>query len=191
MTFLLATTALCNGIEENLELLISPSEISSKIQEAAEQINVEYSGKPLTVLITMKGALCVSADLIRAITIPCKVEYLGASSYGYNGMQGGELSIGSLNCLEIEGRDILLVDDIFETGNTMLKIMDKLENKKPNSIKTFLLLVKDVPRKTSYRPDYVLFDIQDRFVVGYGMDYKELYRGLPGVYAFIGDKAPF
>src|SRR5437868_7115648 len=90
LTILLAVKSLCHGIEDNLELLISPQEISVKIQEIAMQINREYADRPLTVLITMKGALCVSADLIRAIDIPCKVEYLSASSYGNNGMHAGE-----------------------------------------------------------------------------------------------------
>lgn len=191
VTAFLAVTSLCFGADDSMELLISQEEIAAKVKEAAVQINHDYADKNLTVLMVMKGAICVTSDLIRAIDLPFKLEYLKASSYGYNGMSNGELTIAGLENLEIEGRDILLVDDIFETGNTILGVMDKLAEKKPASIKTLMLLVKDVPRKTDYRPDYVLFDIQDRFVIGYGLDYKELYRGLPGIYAFINDKAPF
>ena len=157
----------------------------------AEQINRDYKEKPLTVLMVMKGAVCVTADLIRKIDTPFKLEYLKASSYGQNGMAAGKLSITGLDTLDIEDRDVLIVDDIFETGNTILGIIDQLRTKHPRSIKTFLLLVKNVPRNTTYRPDYVAFDIENRFVIGYGLDYKELYRGLPGIYAFINDIPPF
>ncbi|MBS0628325.1 MAG: hypoxanthine phosphoribosyltransferase, partial [Verrucomicrobia bacterium] len=78
-----------------------------------------------------------------------------------------------------------------ETGNTILGVCKQLEKKKPKSIKTLVLLVKDIPRKTDYLPDYVLFNIQDRFVIGYGLDYKEYYRGLPSIYAFVNDQPPF
>lgn len=191
LTAFTATCALCEGFEERLELLISPQEISAKIQEAAQEIDREYADKPLTVVMVMKGAVCVTADLIRALHIPFKLDYLKASSYGYNGTQAGELTIIGFDKLDITDRDILIVDDIFESGNTMLGIVEKLKTKQPSSIKTLTLLVKDIPRKTSYLPDYALFTIQDRFVVGYGLDYKEFYRGLPGIYAFINDTPPF
>jgi len=187
----LALASCCFAIEHTMELLISSEEIAAKINEAAEQINTDYQGKNLTVLMVMKGAICVTSDLIRKITIPFQLEYLKASSYGNNGMVGGELTILGLDRLQIEGRDILIVDDIYETGNTILGVIEKLKVKNPKSIKTFMLLVKDVPRKTIYRPDYVLFDIPNRFVIGYGLDYKEYYRGLPGIFAFIDDKPPF
>lgn len=174
-----------------MELLISPEEIEAKIEEAAQKINVEYKERPLTVVMVMKGALCVTTDLIRKLEIPFKLEYIRASSYGYNGTEAGQLTIDTLDQLEIEGRDVLLVDDIFDSGRTIAGIMEKLREKNPSSIKTLLLLVKDVPRQIDYRPDYVLFDIPNRFVIGYGLDYKELYRGLPGIYAFVGDQPPF
>ena len=139
----------------------------------------------------MKGAICVTADLIRNIEIPFKLDYVKASSYGANGTRSGELRIEGLDNLDIEGRDVLLVDDILETGKTILGVSEKLQKKNPRSLKTFLLVVKNIPRKTACRPDYVLFDIEDRFVVGYGLDYKEFYRGLPHIYAFPGDIPPF
>jgi hypoxanthine phosphoribosyltransferase len=188
----LLVTLYCYGVgTPNLDLLISSNEIQIKIKEAAQQVSKEYKDKELTILMLMKGAICVTADLIRNIDIPFKLEYLKASSYGQNGMKSGELSIEGLENLEIEGRDVLLVDDIFETGKTILGVIEKLQNKKPKTLKTLLLLVKDISRKTSYRPDYVLFDIEDRFVVGYGLDYKEFYRGLPGIYAFPDNTPPF
>ncbi len=106
-------------------------------------------------------------------------------------MKAGSLLLRGLEYLSIEGRDLLLVDDIFETGNTILGIIEQLQEKKPHSIKTALLLVKDVPRNSRYLPDYILFHIPNLFVIGYGLDYKEQYRGLPNISAFIDNKAPF
>jgi len=176
---------------QNLELLISKKEINARLTEVAAQVTRDYQGKELTVLLIMKGALCIGSDLIQKIDVPCKLECIRTSSYGYNGTSSGPFSIGNLSEKEIEGRDILIVDDILETGTTMLRVIDSIKEKNPSSVKTLLLLVKDVPRKIDYRPDYVLFDIPDRFVVGYGLDYKELCRGLPGIFAFIGDQPPF
>ncbi|MFC2049246.1 hypoxanthine phosphoribosyltransferase [Chlamydiota bacterium] len=179
------------GQGEELDLVLSSAEIAAKIHEAAVQVNCDYADKDLTVVMILKSAICVTADLIRHIDVPFKLEFLRANSYGYNGTKGGQLTIENLDQLEIEGRDVLLVDDIFETGNTILGVMAKLQERHPKSIKTLLLLVKDIPRKTTYRPDYVLFDIPDLFVIGYGLDYKEFYRGLPDIYAFPGNIPPF
>jgi hypoxanthine phosphoribosyltransferase len=188
---LLTITSLGFSKEEQMELLISSEEIDQKIVTISQRINEDYADKHLTILMVMKGAVCITSDLIRNLDVPFKLEYLKASSYGENGMVGGSLTLAGLDSLDIEGRDVLVIDDIYETGNTICQVMEMLKTKKPNSIKSFVLLLKDVPRKNTYRPDYVLFDIPNRFVIGYGLDYKEFYRGLPGIYAFIGDKAPF
>lgn len=176
---------------DGLDLIIAQDMISSKIQTVGEQISLDYQDKNLVIAVVMKGGICLTADLMRNIHIPFTLEYLKASSYGQNGMVQGDLFIDGIDNLNIEGRDVLLVDDIFETGKTLLGIIKQLEAKKPASIKTLTLLVKDIPRKTSYLPDYALFSIPDLFVIGYGLDYKELYRGLPAIYAFPGNKAPF
>lgn len=177
--------------ETHMELLISSDEIEQQVLAVSKQINEDYQDKHLSILMVMKGAVCVTSDLIRNLEVPFKLEYLKASSYGENGMVGGHLTIVGLDSLDIEGRDVLVVDDIYETGNTICQVIEKLKTKNPRSIKSLVLLLKDVPRKNQYIPDYVLFNIPNRFVIGYGLDYKELYRGLPGIYAFIGDKAPF
>lgn len=190
-SLLFAVSSACIGTECPMDLLISSQEISSRIKECSEQINKDYQNKNLTVVMVMKGAICVTADLIREIAVPFKLEFVRASSYGYNGTTGRDLTISGLDKLEIEGRDILIVDDIFETGNTMLGICKQVETKSPQSIKTLVLLSKNIERKTDYRPDYVLFEIPDRFVVGYGLDYKELFRGLPDICAFVDDTPPF
>lgn len=188
---LLSMTTFCFAVDDTMELLISSDEIAAKVSEVAAQINKDYEGKQLTLVMIMKGALCVTADLMRQINVPCDVEYVRASSYGQNGMKAGKLTITGLDNIDIAGKDLLVIDDIFETGSTMLQVVNQLNEKQPKSLKTLLLLVKDVPRKTDYCPDYVLFNIPDRFVIGYGLDYKELYRGLPSIYAFINDTPPF
>lgn len=186
--FLLTCTSLCAA--ENIELLIDSEEIAQKICETASVIDEEYCGEELTLVILMKGAICVTADLIRYLDTPCTIDYISTSSYGKNGMQRGQLSIEGLEKLDLEGKNVLVVDDIFDTGHTMKAVMDRLQEKKPKTLKSFVLLVKDVQRDIEYRPDYVLFDIPNRFVIGYGLDYKEYYRNLPGVYAFVNDTPP-
>lgn len=186
-----AISSACSGLECPMDVLITSEEIAGRIKECSELLNKEYQGKNLTVVMIMKGAICVTSDLIRSLEVPFKLECVQASSYGYNGTTGGNLSISHLDKLEIEGRDLLVVDDIFETGNTMLGICKELEKKHPKSIKTLVLLAKNIERKTVCRPDYVLFDIPNRFVIGYGLDYKELYRGLPDICAFVNDTPPF
>lgn len=190
LSYLFLTFAALCGANESMELLIGPEQIANRIEITAESINQDYSGKELTVIMVMKGALCVTADLIRHLDLPVTIEYLKASSYGKLGMQAGELKIVGLDILDLEGKDVLVVDDIFDTGNTMVSLLAKIQEKNPKTLKSLVLLVKDIARKTTYRPDYVLFDIPNRFVIGYGLDYKEQYRHLPGVFAFINDTPP-
>jgi hypoxanthine phosphoribosyltransferase len=191
LTAVVLLTFSCFAVDDHLELLISSDEIAARVGEVAVQINQEYKDKDLTLVMIMKGSLCIASDLIRQITVPCTLEYIRASSYGQNGTKPGELTISELDHKAIQGRDLLLIDDILETGNTMQRVIQQIRGKCPKSIKTLLLLVKDIPRITTIVPDFTLFHIQDRFVVGYGLDYKELYRGLPGIYAFINDTPPF
>lgn len=186
----LLIASFCYG-DDNLELLISREEISQKIKEAAAQIDAEYQDKDLTVIMIMKGSLCVAADFIRQLNIPCTLEYMKASSYGQNGKTSGELKITGLENFDFTSKHVLIIDDIFDTGKTMATIVEQLKSKNPKSLKTLVLLLKNNPKQiTHYRPDYTLFEIEDRFVVGFGLDYKEYYRGLPGVYAFINDTPP-
>lgn len=176
-----------------MDILIPSTEIAAKIKETAVQISKDYCNRHLTVVLIMKGALCLTADLIRELStsLPFTLEFIQASSYGHRGMVQGDLVLSQASSLEVHGRDVLLVDDIFETGHTLLGALEHIQAFSPQSIKTLVLLSKPVPRKTDYRPDYVLFDIPNRFVVGYGLDYKERYRGLRDICAFPDDKPPF
>ncbi|MBS3904262.1 MAG: hypoxanthine phosphoribosyltransferase [Simkania sp.] len=168
--------------KEQVDLLISKEEIAEKIAEVAAQINHEYQGEELTVIMVMKGAVYVATDLTKKITVPCSLEYVKASSYGKNGTQRGELTLQGVDFLDLTDKNILIIDDVFDSGHTMFSIINILKNKKPKSIKTLVLLIKQIPRTISYVPDYCLFTIGNEFVVGYGLDYKERYRGLEGIY---------
>ena len=175
---------------QNLEVLVSKEEIAKKITDVAAKIDAAYQGQDLQVLIVMKGGVCTASDLIRALQTPITLGYMKASSYGQNGAHAGELKITGLEELDLSGKNVLVVDDIFDSGNTMTALMKKLEERKPKSLKSLVLLSKKIARTTEYRPDYVLFEIENRFVVGYGLDYKEHYRGLDSIYAFINDTPP-
>jgi hypoxanthine phosphoribosyltransferase len=185
----LIVTAVCRA-DEHVETLISAEQIETQIQKVAQSIDEQYHGQELAIVMVMKGALCVTADLIRHLNVSCTIDSVKASSYGQHGTTAGDLKIVGLESLDLEGKHVLVVDDIFDTGNTMVTLLTQIQKKNPKTLKSLVLLVKDVPRKTTYRPDFVLFDIPNRFVIGYGLDYKEYYRGLPGVFAFINDTPP-
>jgi hypoxanthine phosphoribosyltransferase len=174
-------SSLCWG---DLQLLIGPEEIAQKIKESATKIDKEYVGKELTIVMVMKGAVCITADLIRYLQTPVELEYVSASSYGQNGDVRGDLKVMGLDNLDLNSKHVLIVDDIFDSGATMETIVQNLKTKNPKSVKSLVLLLKNVPRKTSYLPDYALFEIENHFVLGYGLDFKEKYRGLPGIYYF-------
>jgi hypoxanthine phosphoribosyltransferase len=165
-----------------LEELISEQEILSEIKHIARRLDSDYFGKELVIVMVMKGALCLVSDLIRNLHIPCAIEFIQASSYGMQGTKPGELFIYGIERLNLKGKHVLIVDDIFDTGKTLSGIVDEFEKMPLASLRTLVLLTKKVSRRTSFKPDISLFDIEDRFVVGYGLDYKEHYRGLKGIY---------
>lgn len=170
--------------KSELKLLITPDAIAQAIAEVALKLDEEFREKEITLVMVMKGALCLAADLMRALTVPCTLEFIQASSYGQRGTTAGELHLVGLESLTLTDKHVLLVDDIYDTGNTLTTIRDNLLTKGPASLKTLVLLTKQIVRQTTYIPDFSLFTLEDQFVVGYGLDYKELYRGLKGVYSF-------
>lgn len=170
-------------VNNNFRVLIDGPSIQSKVKEIAKQIEKDYESKDLVIIMVLKGALCIVADLIREIDLPLNIEAVQCSSYGARGTQRGELTVHGADRIHVHNRDVLIVDDIFDSGHTMSALYKEFEKQKPRSIKSCVLLSKKVPHLMQ-EPDYVLFNIENEFVVGYGLDYKELYRGLPGVYVF-------
>lgn len=163
--------------------LITKDEIATKVRETAQQIQMDYAGRDLVVVMVLKGSICLVADMLREIDLPLNLETVQCSSYGAGGTQRGELKVIGAERLNIHNRDVLIIDDIFDSGHTIVTLLNTLKEMGPRSIKTCVLLNKNgVEKVTDYRPEYVLFDIDNLFVVGYGLDFKERYRGLDGVY---------
>jgi hypoxanthine phosphoribosyltransferase len=170
-------------VDDTLRILIDEVSIKNKVKETARQIERDYENKDLVIVMVLKGSLCVVADLIREINLPFNIEAVQCSSYGANGVERGALTVYGLDRVQVHNRDVLIVDDIFDSGHTMATLYREFAKQKPHSMKSCVLLAKNVPHVTEI-PDYVLFNIENEFVVGYGLDYKELYRGLPGVYVY-------
>ncbi len=165
----------------NFKLLISADQIKARVKQISAQLDHDYEDKQIVMVMVMKGAVCIATDLLREIKIPCSLEYVHASSYG-NKTTAGELTLQGLEKLNLKNKHVLLVDDIYDTGATISEIKKQLLNHHPASLKTLVLLLKNKERSTPEIPDYVLFNIENQFVIGYGLDFDELYRGLPGIY---------
>lgn len=154
--------------------LISKEQIDQKIKTLAKELESLYAGKEVTLVIVLKGALFFAVDLLRALNLKTRVETLSASSYG-DGRTSGELVLCGIDKMDLEARDVLIVDDIFDTGKTMCAIQKELLKKKPASLRTCTLLAKS-SSPSELLPDFVLFTIGDAFVYGYGLDLEQNCR---------------
>ena len=170
-----------------MKTLLSADEISGGVAGLAEQIARDYAGRPLTIVGVLTGCVVMLADLIRLVDLPLRLGWVQARSYRGTSTVGGVLTINADLLPDIKARDVLLVDDIFDTGRTMLELINQLDKLHPASIRSAVLLEKEGRREVSVRPDYVAFHIPDEFVVGYGLDYNDLYRNLPYVAALEAD----
>ena len=166
-------------------MLIGETEIAARVRELAADIERDFTGKDLLVVALLTGTVPFLADLIRHIALPMRLDFMGVSSYG-SGTAPGELVFTKELRLEARGRDVLLVDDILDTGKTLSAVIDKLNALEPRSLKICVLLEKKSRRTEAITADYVGFEIPDEFVIGYGLDYAERYRNLP----FIGVLKP-
>ncbi|MGZ4963549.1 MAG: hypoxanthine phosphoribosyltransferase [Limisphaerales bacterium] len=166
-----------NDIEK---VLISEMELERRVTELALEIEKEYSGRDLVIVALLNGTVLFLADLIRHLALPLRLDFIGVSSYGA-GTESGNLVFTKELRLDVKGRDVLLVDDILDTGRTLSRVKAKLKKLKPRRIKICVLLDKPSRREESVKPDYVGFTIPNEFVVGYGLDFAERYRNLPYV----------
>lgn len=162
-------------------LLISEEEIQTEILNLANILNKQFTGKKVILIALMKGSICFAADLIRKLSFSFSLELLKCQSYGMRGKDRGKLSIESLP-IDIRDAHVILLDDMFDSGNTLFSVYNEIIAHKPASCMSVVLLMKNIDREISYRPDMALFTIENEFVIGYGMDLKEEYRGLPGIY---------
>ena len=164
------------------EVLCSQEQISEKLKELGEKISKDYEGKNLLVISLLKGSFIFCADLVRQITVPVKIEFMTTSSYGHSEESSGTVQVVSDVKSDLEGYDVLVVDDITDSALTMDFVMKHLKTKNPNSIKSCVLLDKPSRRKVELVPDYCGFEIEDKFVVGYGLNYGDYYRNVPYVF---------
>lgn len=166
---------------EVLEVLITEEQIARRVKVLARQIERDFRGRDLVVVSLLNGTVLFLADLIRHLNMPLRLDFIGVSSYG-SGTESGDLVFTKELRLDVRGREVLLVDDIMDTGKTLSRVLPKLRALKPRRIKTCVLLDKPSRRVEKVRADYTGFTIPDKFVIGYGLDFAEKYRNLP----FIG-----
>ncbi len=164
-----------------MKQLLSEQELRDGVGRLAREITRDYGVRPITIVGILTGSLVLLADLIRQLDMPIRVGLVQASSYRGPNTTPGELSINFDMLSDVEGREVLLVDDIFDTGHTLEQVTSQLSEKQPASIRSVVLLRKANRREVSLSPDYVGFDIPNVFVVGYGLDYNDQYRNLPHV----------
>jgi hypoxanthine phosphoribosyltransferase len=165
----------------DLEVLLSAGQIASRVKELAAQISADYRGRPLHLIGMLKGAWVFLADLVRYLDLEVTVDFLGFASYGGASASAGAVRITKDLDQSIEGLDVLVVEDILDTGHTFEYLRGVLEAHKPKSLKVLTLLDKPSRRVRPVQADYVGFTIPDVFVVGYGLDYSQKYRNLPDV----------
>jgi len=162
-------------------VLISEEELKTKVSELAKKISADYEGRDLLLVSVLKGGFVFAADLFRNLTIPASVDFMAVSSYGASSKSSGVVKILKDLDLSVEGKDILIVEDILDSGITLNYLKDLFIRRGVNSLKICTILNKPDRRKAPIYADYVGFDIPDEFVVGYGLDYAEKYRNLPFV----------
>ena len=160
-----------------VKILITAEQIQQSVDKLAAEIRQREKGRPLTVIAVMTGSIVFLADLIRKLDMPLRVGVVQTSSY--QGTKRGPLKVNSDMMPDIAGRDVLLVDDIFDTGHTLFEVIAELDQFDPRSIRSAVLLLKRGRQEVPFRPDYIGFTIPDEFVVGYGLDYRDAYRNLP------------
>ena len=159
--------------------MISAERLAERVTELAAQITREYAGRSLVLLCVLKGSFVFAADLARAIALPVRIEFLGVRSYGDHTKSSGVVQITQDLTRPVDGDDILLVEDIVDTGLTLSFLREQLRSRNPASIKVAALLHKPARMQREVEIDYLGFTIDDVFVVGYGLDYAERYRNLP------------
>lgn len=168
--------------EDIQEILITEDQLKEKIVELGREITKDYEGKNLILIGVLKGAVMFMADLARAIDLPLSIDFMAVSSYGNSTRSSGIVKIIKDLDINIEGKDVLIVEDIIDSGLTLSYLKETLLGRKPKSLKICTILDKPERREADVKVDYRGFEIPDKFVVGYGLDFGEKYRNLP----FIG-----
>ena len=163
------------------EILISQKALNARVRELGQDISERYKGKELLMIGVLKGANVFMSDLMRAVTVPIQIDFIAASSYGSSTESSGVVRIVKDLDYSIEGKHVMIVEDIIDTGLTLKYLFDNFSARKPASLSIISLLDKPERRKVDIKVDYTGFTIPDEFIVGYGIDYAEKYRNLPYV----------
>jgi hypoxanthine phosphoribosyltransferase len=163
------------------EILIDEDALSTRVAELGAEVSADYQGRDLLLIGVLKGAVFFMADLMRHITVPCEVDFMAISSYGDSTDSSGIVRILKDLDINIEGRDVLVVEDIIDSGLTLSYLMRNLESREPASLEVCALMTKPARREIDVPVRYIGFEIPNRFVVGYGLDFGERYRNLPYV----------
>ena len=167
---------------EKIKVLISEEEVDARIRELGEKISKEYEGKQIHLICVLKGGVFCMCELAKRITVPVSMDFMCVGSYGDGTKSSGVVRLAKDLDESIENKEVLIVEDIIDSGNTLYYLMDVLQRRKPASLHLCTLLDKPERRVKDVKVDYVGFNIPDEFVVGYGLDYAQRYRNLP----FIG-----
>jgi hypoxanthine phosphoribosyltransferase len=172
--------------KEKLKVLLRGTEIRRRVKSLAREIERDYQGEPVHLICILKGACIFLADLLRELQLPVSVDFVAISSYGKGSLPSGEVRINKDLDQSIEGVNVIVVEDILDTGLTLNYLYRILQSRKPKSLKIAALLDKPARRVKEVPVDYIGFEIPDKFVVGYGLDYAERYRNLPDVCVLSG-----
>lgn len=165
--------------KHHINVLISEEEVDAKIKEIGKQISEEYAGKEIHLVCVLRGGSFFMCELAKRITVPVSLDFMSVSSYGSDTKSSGAVKIVKDLDDSIEGKDVLVVEDIIDSGRTLSYLLEMLKDRKPNSLKLCTLLDKPDRRVIDVDIDYTAFQVPDKFVVGYGLDYAQKYRNLP------------
>ena len=172
------------------EILIDADTLQARIQELGDEITADYAGKELLLVGVLKGAVFFMADLMRSISVACEIDFMAISSYGAATDSSGVVRILKDLDINIEGRHVLVVEDIIDSGLTLSYLLRNLESREPASLEICALLTKPERREVDVPVRYIGFEIPNRFVIGYGLDFAERYRNLPYVGVLRDDLMP-
>jgi len=167
---------------ETIKVLISEQDVDARIEELGKKISEDYAGKQVHLICILKGSVFFMCELAKRITVPVSMDFMSVSSYGDGTKSSGIVKIAKDLDETLEGKDVIIIEDIIDSGRTLYYLMDVLQQRKPKSMRLCTLLDKPDRRVKDVKVDYVGFAIPDEFVVGYGLDYAQKYRNLP----FIG-----
>ena len=166
-------------MEDNIRILLPEQEVNERIAELGRQISEDYAGKSVHLICILKGSVFFTCELAKRITVPVSMDFMSVSSYGAGTESSGVVKIKKDLDEPLEGRDVIVVEDIIDSGRTLSYLVKELGERKPAGIRLCTLLDKPERRVTYVKVDYVGFNIPDEFVVGYGLDYAQKYRNLP------------